>query len=168
MVPDPSAEELAHIALSSANTHRDLTDEEPIVALLSFSTKGSADHPMVAKVREATRLAQVAAPELLIDGEMQFDAAWVPAVGRRKDPNSTVAGRANVFVFPNLDAGNIGYKVAERMGRARAIGPLLQGLRKPMHDLSRGCSVEDVVNVAAACALQGSRATSASSKISQH
>ena len=157
VVPEPDATQLALIATTAAQTHRDLTDAVPVVALLSFSTKGSADHAMVSKVREATRLAQAAAPDLLIDGELQFDAAWVPAVGERKATGSRVAGRANVFVFPNLDAGNIGYKIAERLGGARAIGPLLQGLRQPMHDLSRGCSVDDVMNVAAACALQAAR-----------
>jgi phosphate acetyltransferase len=154
VVPYPDAAGLAAIALSSAETHRQLTGERPVVAMLSFSTKGSAEHEAVAKVREATARARAARPDLDIDGELQFDAALVPEVGRRKAPGSAVAGRANVFVFPNLDAGNIAYKITERLGGAQAIGPVIQGLAKPMHDLSRGCQVDDIVTVAAIGALQ--------------
>jgi phosphate acetyltransferase len=154
VVPDPDAEELAIIATTSAETHRLLTGELPVVAMLSFSTKGSAEHARVSLVREATERARQVAPGLIIDGELQFDAAHVEAVGQKKAPGSPVPGRANVFIFPNLDAGNIGYKLVERLAGARAIGPLLQGLAKPMHDLSRGCSVEDITTVAQVCALQ--------------
>lgn len=154
VVPDPDAQQLAEIAVASARTHTRLTGEDAVVAMLSFSTKGSAEHASVAKVREATAIARTLAPELTIDGELQFDAAWVAEIGRGKAPESPVPGRANVFIFPTLDAGNIAYKLTERLAHAEAIGPLLQGLARPMHDLSRGCKVEDVVNVAAACALQ--------------
>ena len=154
VVPAPSAEELAIIATTSAETHRLLTGEIPVVAMLSFSTKGSAEHARVNLVREATQRARQLAPGLIIDGELQFDAAYVEAIGQTKAPGSPVPGRANVFIFPNLDAGNIGYKLVERLADARAIGPLLQGLAKPMHDLSRGCSVEDITIVAQVCALQ--------------
>ena len=154
VVPEPDAAQLADIAVTSARTHQQLTQQTPVVAMLSFSTKGSAEHAAVTKVREATMIARTMAPDLLIDGELQFDAAWVEEIGRRKAPDSVVPGRANVFIFPDLDAGNIAYKIAERLAQAEAIGPLLQGLSQPMHDLSRGCRVDDIVNVAAACALQ--------------
>ncbi|MEE2790469.1 MAG: phosphate acetyltransferase [Acidobacteriota bacterium] len=154
VVPAPDMKQLAIIATTSAETHRTLTGEVPIVAMLSFSTKGSAEHSRVRLVREATHEARQRAPGLIIDGELQFDAAHVEAVGQKKAPGSPVSGRANVFIFPNLDAGNIGYKLVERLAGARAIGPLIQGLAKPMHDLSRGCSVEDITTVAQICAVQ--------------
>ncbi len=149
VVPNPAPEQLADIAISTAINHKKLTGEEPIVAMLSFSTKGSAKHEMVDKVVQATQIAKQKRPDLIIDGELQLDAAIVPEVAKRKAPDSPVGGNANVLIFPNLDAGNIGYKMAQRMAGAEAIGPIVQGLKKPCFDLSRGCSVEDIVNVVA-------------------
>ena len=154
--PCPNAEELAGIAVAAAETARKLCGiAEPRVALLSFSTKGSADHALVDKVREATRIARELAPDLLLDGEMQYDAALVPEVGALKAPGSPVAGRANVLRFPDLQAGNIGYKITQRVGGASCFA-VLQGLAKPCNDLSRGCSVDDIVNTVAMTAVQAS------------
>ena len=154
VMPCPTAEELANIAISSAETARVLCGiEEPKVALLSFSTKGSAKHELVTKVQEAVRIAHEMAPDLLLDGEMQLDAAVVPEIGESKAPGSPVAGHANVLIFPDLQAGNIGYKITQRIAGADCFA-VLQGLAKPCNDLSRGCSVEDIVNTAAATAVQ--------------
>lgn len=144
---NPSAQELAEIAVESAKTAK-VFEIEPNVALLSFSTKGSASSPEVHKVMEATKIAKELAPEFNIDGELQFDAAFVPSVGRQKAPDSTVAGKTTVFVFPEIQSGNIGYKIAQRFGGFEAIGPILQGLNKPISDLSRGCNEEDVYKLA--------------------
>ncbi len=153
VVPDPTPEQLAAIARSSAKTHESLTGEKPIVAMLSFSTKGSAKHPRVDKVLEALKIACEADRALEIDGELQVDAAILPDIGARKAPGSKVAGQANVLIFPDLDSGNIGYKLVNRFARAAAIGPIIQGLNQPANDLSRGCSVDDIVNVVAICSL---------------
>ena len=155
VVPCPTAEELAHIAVSAAQTAKVLCGiEEPRVAMLSFSTKGSAGHELVTKVREAVNIAHTLAPDILLDGELQFDAALVPEIAASKAPGSPVAGRANVLIFPDLQAGNIGYKITQRIGKAECFA-VLQGLAKPCNDLSRGCSVEDIVNTIAATAVQG-------------
>ncbi len=153
VIPDPTPVQLASIAISSAYTHRKLAGTEPRIAMLSFSTKGSASHPLVEKVLEATDLVRKTAPDLQIDGELQFDAAYIPEIGKRKAPLSTVAGNANVFIFPDLNAANIGYKMVQRLAMADAVGPVIQGLAKPYNDLSRGCSVDDIVNVAAICSI---------------
>ncbi len=154
LVIDPDASELAAIAIQSATSYSTLLSEKAKVAMLSFSTKGSAKHERVSKVVEAAAILRERRPDISSDGELQFDAAFVPSVGASKAPNSDVAGHANVMIFPNLDAGNIGYKIAQRIGGCDAIGPILQGLAKPANDLSRGCTAEDVVNMIAVTALQ--------------
>ena len=148
VVPEPDAGQLAQIAMSSAATHESLVGERARVAMLSYSTKGSAAGPRVERVRSATEIVRRRAPSLAIDGKLQFDAAWAPEVARSKAPGSEVAGSANVFVFPDLDSGNIAYKITERLGGARAYGPLLQGTARVLHDLSRGCDTDDIVTVA--------------------
>lgn len=154
VVPDPDEVQLASIAVSTARTFETLSGESARVAMLSFSTRGSARHARVDKVRNATALVGDLAPDLVVDGELQFDAAWVPEVADMKAPGSPVAGGANVFVFPDLDSGNIAYKITERLGGARAFGPLLQGLDGVFHDLSRGCSADDIFDVAVIAGLQ--------------
>ncbi|WP_170384026.1 phosphate acetyltransferase [Ruegeria atlantica] len=154
LIINPTATELSKIATASAASARALLQVDPKIAMLSFSTKGSAKHPDVDKVIEATEALRQGAPELQVDGELQFDAAFVPSVGDRKSPGSSVAGQANVMIFPNLDAGNIGYKITQRLGGYSAIGPVLQGLAQPANDLSRGCSAEDVTQMIAVTALQ--------------
>ncbi len=151
---DPSPVDLAEIAIATAGSTRALIGAEPVVALLSFSTKGSGTHAQVEEVKEALRIVRQRAPELNVDGELQADAALVPAVAQSKAPGSRVAGRANTLIFPNLASANIGYKLVERLARAAAIGPFLQGLAKPANDLSRGCSAEDIYNTAVITALQ--------------
>src|SRR5574344_393233 len=154
VLPNPTAPELAQIAVSTAKTMRTLANIEPRVAMLSFSTKGSAKHEMVDKVVEATRLAKEMAPDLCLDGELQADAAIVDVVAAQKAPGSEIAGKANVLVFPTLEVGNIAYKLVQRLGGAEAVGPILQGMAAPVNDLSRGCSVEDIVSLVAITACQ--------------
>ena len=163
VVPEPDADQLASIAISCAATHESLVGERARVAMLSYSTKGSATGPRVERVRSATEIVRRRAPSLATDGELQFDAAWAREVARSKAPGSEVAGRANVFVFPDLDSGNIAYKIAERLGGARAYGPLLQGTAGVMHDLSRGCGADGIVTVAVIAACQAAHAALARS-----
>lgn len=154
VTPDPTAEQLAQIAVSTGNTAKLFTEKDPKVAILSFSSKGSASHPLVDKVIEATKIAKTLAPNMSLDGELQADAALVPAVGKSKAPESSVAGNANVLVFPSLEVGNIAYKLVQRLGDAEAVGPILQGMAAPVNDLSRGCSVDDIYKLVAITANQ--------------
>ena len=157
LVIDPTEDELASIAIMAAKSCKSLLQTEPYVAMLSFSTKGSANHRKVSKVVTATKIVQSKSPEIKIEGELQFDAAISPEIAKLKAKGSLIAGRANVMIFPNLDAGNIGYKITQRLGGAQAIGPILQGLAKPANDLSRGCSADDVTQMIAVTALQANR-----------
>ena len=151
---NPDADAVSEIAISSANSFKSLIGKEPKVAMLSYSTYGSAKSELVEKVQLATKLAKEKAPDLMLDGELQLDAAIVKSVGQQKAPESKVAGQANVLVFPDLNAGNIGYKLVQRLAKAEAYGPITQGIKKPVNDLSRGCSAEDIVGVAAITCVQ--------------
>ena len=153
VVPYPDHQQLASICMDSALSHRILTGTEPIVAMLSFSTKGSAEHERIQLIRDALKEVESRNPDFIVDGELQFDAAFVESVAKRKAPMSPVAGRANVFIFPNLDSGNIAYKITERLAGATATGPIIQGLNKPMLDLSRGCNWVDIVDTVCVCAV---------------
>ena len=153
VIPNPDVEQLASIAVSSARTYHRLVGKEPSVAMLSFSSKGSAKHEDIDKVVAATELVKAENPNLNVDGELQFDTAYLESVAKRKAPESPVAGKANVYIFPDLDSANIGYKIAQRLGKAEAIGPVIQGLAQPYNDLSRGCSVDDIVNVSCICSI---------------
>ena len=153
LVPDPDENQLAEIAITTADSFKTMMRAEPRVAMLSFSTKGSASHPSVDKVAAATRIVQEKRADIMIDGELQADAALIESVGAKKSPGSPVAGRANVLIFPDLDSGNIGYKLVQRLAGAEAIGPVIQGIARPVNDLSRGCSVDDIVSVAAITAI---------------
>jgi len=157
VVPNPSAAQLAAITINTAHLARSFLDKEPTIALLSFSTYGSAEDASVTKVRDALRLVRHMAPQLQVDGELQADAALIPEISLRKAPSSVVQGNANVLIFPNLDASNIAYKLVERIGRATALGVILSGLTKPINDLSRGCTAEDIVNMVAVTALQATQ-----------
>lgn len=157
--PDPTDKELAEIAVATARTTRAIVGVEPKVALLSFSTMGSANHPLVDKVVSATKMAKEMAPEFMFEGELQADAALIEAIGQKKAPGSKIAGKANVLIFPNLECGNIAYKLVERLAHAQAIGPVLQGMAAPINDLSRGCSVSDIINVIAITANQAAGMT---------
>lgn len=152
--PDPTESELAEIAIATGRTARSIAGIEPRIALLSFSTRSSAKHEMVDKVRNATEIAKKLAPEMKIDGELQADAAIVDSIAKKKAPDSDIAGRANVLVFPNLESGNIAYKLVQRLANAEAVGPILQGMAAPINDLSRGCSVSDIINLVAITANQ--------------
>jgi len=152
--PDPTDKELAEIAVATALTTKSILGIEPRVAMISFSTKGSAKHEMVDKVVNATRIAREMAPDIQIDGELQVDAALIEAIGKKKAPDSKIAGRANVMIFSSLDVGNVAYKLVQRLGKAEAIGPVLQGMAAPINDLSRGCSVSDIVSMVAITATQ--------------
>ena len=157
--PDPTDKELAEIAVATARTTKAIVGVEPKVALLSFSTMGSAKHPLVDKVVSATKMAKEMAPEFMFEGELQADAALIEAIGQKKAPGSKIAGKANVLIFPNLECGNIAYKLVERLAHAQAIGPVLQGMAAPINDLSRGCSVSDIINVIAITANQAAGIT---------